>query len=70
MFKYEVTYWDSDSCTSETGLTGTKKWGKACKKIRKFYGKNNVISIQLTPYEDILYAEELIEDFEKSLAAE
>ena len=72
MFKYKVWYWDKDERKNETeiGLVGTDKWGKACKKICEYYGEDAVVSIELTPYEDILYAEEVIEEMQDALAAE
>lgn len=71
MFRYKVNYWDKDAnrVVTDIGLVGTSKWGKACKKIREYYGEDEVNSIELTPYEDVLYAEEVIEEMEDALAA-
>lgn len=72
MFKYKVRYWDEDSGKRQTeiGLVGANKWGKACKRLQEYYGEGNVFAIELTPYEDVLYAEEIIEDMQDALAAE
>lgn len=72
MFKYKVQFWDKNEnkVVTEIGLTGAKKWGKACKAILEYYGEDEVNSIELTPYEDVVYAEAVIEDMQDALAAE
>ena len=69
MFKYKVEYWDTDAKkkTTDIGLVGPKNWGKACKEVCEYYGESEIISIELTPYENVLYAEEIIEEMEDSL---
>lgn len=69
MFQYKVKYWDEDEkCTlTEVGLVGATKWGKAARKLEEYYGRGNIYSIELTPLDDVMYAEESIEAMQTAL---
>ena len=63
MYYYLVEYWDSDSqkVVTESGMTSGETYGAAADKVVELYDLENIISIELTKLEDILYEEEHIE---------
>ena len=63
MFKYVVTFYDSDAQATATsrGLVSAKSWGKAIEKVRQYYGVDDVFSIAIEEWEDILESDEIIE---------
>ena len=62
MFKYKVRYWDeTESKTlNETGLVAAKSWGKAVERLREYYGPQNIYSITIEEWDDIISAEEVL----------
>lgn len=62
MFKYKVHYWDEveNRNTDEVGLVAAKSWGKAVEKVREYYGPKNVFSITVEEWDDVVYAEEVV----------
>lgn len=67
MFKYKVHYWDEieDKALDETGLVAAKSWGKAVEKVRKYYGSENVDSITVEEWDNIVCAEDIINGLAK-----
>ena len=65
MFHYKVTYWDDiDKITrTEAGLCGASDYSKAAKKITKYYGDENLITIVLTEWEDLVCEDDILEGF-------
>ena len=65
MYYYLVEYWDSDSqkVVTESGMTSGETYGAAADKVVELYDLENIISIELTKLEDILYEEEILDMF-------
>ena len=63
VFKYKVRYWDDveNKVLDEIGLVAAKSLGKAINKVQDYYGKNNVYEVTIEEWEDILWAEAVIE---------
>ena len=61
MFYYKVEFWDEIESrnTTEQGLTDADTYGKAADKVQEYYGKDKVVTISLTEFEDILTLDDL-----------
>lgn len=68
MFYYKVSYWDEIDCKQreESGLLSAKDYGSAAKKVTNYYGANNVSSLYLEEWEDVLTEDEVMEGFEEA----
>lgn len=67
MYHYIVDYFDSiDLCDrKDSGLVAAVDYGTAVNKIVNFYGKENIFSITIEEWEDILCEDEVMEGFEE-----
>lgn len=63
MYHYWVRFWDEVERNIDTdeGLMGSDSYANAATKLLEFYGKQNVYSIKLEEWEDILVKEDVIE---------
>ena len=61
MFYYKVEFWDEIECknTTDEGLTDADTYGKAADKVQEYYGKDNVVTISLTEFENVLTVDDL-----------
>lgn len=61
LFVYHVEFYDevTSEDTSEKGITCGNDIGDAANKITEWYGKNNVYSLKLTPYEQVITEEDI-----------
>ena len=66
MFYYKVQYWDEDICEpqDENGLVAASNYGDAALKVIDYYGHENIVSLTLIEWEDILSREEVTEGFD------
>ena len=65
MFKYQVDFWDEFNkiSTTEQGLASATSYGEAAEKITSFYGKDNIYSMYIEAWENILTIDEILEGF-------
>ena len=65
MFHSKVTYWDDIDkiMRTEAGLCGTFDYSKAAKKITKYYGNENLITMVLTEWGDLVCEDAVLEGF-------
>ena len=65
MFKYQVDFWDEFNkiSTTEQGLTSAISYGEAAEKITDFYGKDNIYSIYIEAWGNILTKDDILEGF-------
>lgn len=67
MFYYCVRYWDEIDCIErkDSGLVVANDYNFATDKVVKYYGKENVFSVTVEQWEEILCEDEILEGFEK-----
>ena len=63
MFHYKIQYMDEIDKTTEndSGIVGAVSYGSAVDKICEYYGAENVVSLTIEEWENILSAEEVME---------
>ena len=68
MFYYKAEHWDEidHEVRQESGILAAKDYGDAAKKVADYYGKDNLISVYLEEWEDVLTEDEVLEGFEKA----
>ena len=66
MFEYNVYYHDEEENKPlyEKGIVSSHSYGDAANRLVEYFGKENVITIELTELMDVLCFEELQEMFE------
>ena len=64
MYRYTVKFIDEIDYNESTdiGLVAAESYGSAADKVVDFYGRDNVFSVELTEYEDIICKDELMDD--------
>ena len=67
MYHYIVNYFDSIDLRDckDSGLVAAVDYGAAVNKVVNFYGKENIFSITIEEWEDILCEDEVMESFEE-----
>lgn len=65
MFHYKVTYWDDldKVMRTEVGLCGARDYSKAAKKIADYYGADNIGTMVITEWEDLVIEDDILEGF-------
>jgi hypothetical protein len=67
MFYYTISYWDQIDLRErkDSGLVAAADHGAAVNRVIEYYGKENVFSVEIEEWEDILSEEEVMEGFEE-----
>jgi len=68
MFYYQVDFYDSDcERRQESGVLCAKHYGEAAHRVVDYYhGSQNIVSIYIEEWMDILTEDEVIKGFEKA----
>jgi hypothetical protein len=68
MFYYKVEHWDEidHETRQESGILAAKDYAHAAGRVAEYYGAENMISMYLEEWEDVLTEDEILEGFEKA----
>lgn len=66
MFQYEVHWWDTEkgqygATVKEKGIVAAGSWGAAVERVRDYYGKDYVITIEIAEITDIITEDQISE---------
>jgi len=72
MYHYYVEFWDEldQKNRSDSGLTWGATYGDAANRVVEYYGRDNVISVQLSEWESVVPEEDVMGGFSKEVAGE
>lgn len=67
MFHYTVDFWDDEIKESqqETGIVGATTYSEAAQRISDYYGADNIVTISMTQWEDLITTDDLIQEIAK-----
>ncbi len=61
MFKFRVEFWDEEAqdCLFENGITDGKDYGEAANRVTDYYGRDNIVNMELEELNNIIISDEV-----------